>query len=181
MNALRETLAAALALVLAALLVAGLMVLTATLGFLWYSLVAALAVTLLAALPGTIVVVAAFLPIVSADVNAVRHVRRRGGIPPTAVPMPPDRAQRLWKIVAELAGEMGTPAPDWIWLVPDAGSSVHESRRLLRPPRRTRHLCVGTRLLDELTADGRLAVAGDPDDVLGLHHDGGRLAATPVT
>lgn len=147
-----------LALVVAVLLVGILLVLTAVIILIWAAIGKSFISTSVVILPVAIIGGAALVPILAITVNAVRNVRRTGGLPAAAVLVPFGDAPRLRRLVAELAAEMNVAPPTHLWLTPHAQASVHESRRLLRTPRRTRHLCVGVPLLAGLTVEQFRAV-----------------------
>ncbi|QNP72588.1 M48 family metalloprotease [Streptomyces roseirectus] len=149
---------AALALLVIGLLVAGSLLLAVLVAY-WLFVIGGF--TVLAffwAPPAFIFLGVVVFPLLSADVRAVRGVRRTGGLPAPAELVSPADARRLRKVVADVADAVGTAAPDHVWLTPYANASVHEVRRIFRRPRRVRHMCVGVPLLVGLTTEELRAV-----------------------
>lgn len=158
LTSLLHRLMAAVTLVMAVLLVATLLALNAAVAVVWAFAGMFLMSMTFVLLPLAIIVGAAFVHILAINVNAVRTVHRTGGLPDRVVEVLPGTAPRLHQLVAELANRMKVEQPRHLWLTPHANASVHESHRLLRRPRRIRHLCIGAPLLAGLTIDQLRAV-----------------------
>ncbi|WP_051797453.1 M48 family metallopeptidase [Catenuloplanes japonicus] len=77
---------------------------------------------------------------------------------PQSIPVAPERAPDLWRVVREIAEQAGTRAPDRIRLLPDATVRITEDVRLLGLVPGTRTLYVGLPLLQILTVDRARAV-----------------------
>ncbi|MDR7279859.1 M48 family metallopeptidase [Catenuloplanes atrovinosus] len=72
---------------------------------------------------------------------------------PHGIPVAPERAPELWRVVREIADHAGTRAPDHIRLLPDATVRVAEDVRLLGLRGGVRTLYVGLPLLQIMTVD----------------------------
>ncbi|MGW4488584.1 M48 family metallopeptidase [Amycolatopsis sp. NPDC004368] len=68
----------------------------------------------------------------------------------------PEEQPELWRLVREFAAEIGTRAPDEIFLTADANAGVLDKRRLFRPSRR--QLLLGALLLSAFRLDQLRAV-----------------------
>lgn len=73
--------------------------------------------------------------------------------PPEGLIVTPQQAPDLWRLVAEMATEAGTRAPDEIRLVPEVNAAVSEDSRLLGLLAGTRRLFLGVPLIQAFTVD----------------------------
>jgi Zn-dependent protease with chaperone function len=78
--------------------------------------------------------------------------------PPEGVPVAPDEAPDLWRMVRELAVQANTAAPAEIRLVPEVNASVSEDSRLMGLLAGSRRLYLGLPLLQGLTVTQMRAV-----------------------
>ncbi|WP_416974269.1 M48 family metalloprotease [Streptomyces sp. 4F14] len=155
---MRHLLREALVLLVIGLLVAGSLLLSAVIGYWLFFVGGITVVAFFWAPPAFIFLGVVVLPLLAADVRAVRGVRRTGGLPESAERVSPSDARQLRELVTEVARSMGTSPPTHLWLTPHANASVHEVRRLFRRPRRIRHMCIGVPLLVGLPTDQLRAV-----------------------
>lgn len=155
---IRRNMATGVAFALAVFLVVALVLTVSTVSLIWFAAAGLLVLILWTSLPLAIIVGAATVPVVTADAYVIRHVRRRGGVPYDAHLLPDDTDHPLRTLLDDLARDMNTAPPKYIWVTPRPVVFVHEARSLFHAPHRTRHLCIGTPVVDALTVGQLRAV-----------------------
>lgn len=76
-------------------------------------------------------VIGGSIPAIFALLHGIATVSRTEEHPPGAVPVHRDAAPGLWRLVEDMARELGTRPPSRIHLTPEANASVSEEARLL--------------------------------------------------
>lgn len=126
---------------------------------------------------GWLFAVGGSIPAVLALIHGVASVSRVPDLPAGAVFVRRREAPGLWRLVDELADQLGTRAPSRIYLTPDANAAVSEEARMLGFAVGERTLYVGVPLLTQLTPAQLRAVLGHEFG----HYTGGHTRFGAIT